>query len=309
MAGNKRRVIFAPAIVRNRRMVHGPLNIIWVLIILGAWFTRTGYPAYDRPSKMSNYLIIEKPAALKIYNKYEQKIDPAGSGLFKSFCALQITDPNITLSDNFTLADRVEIDGEYFYLIKNNRQSFDLTRLPGYLKEFRGVQAFGDTVVVSHDGRIFLQSPLTKEKIYLPAGTMLKRIFLSAKMTYIQTIHETRQYGWCNLSDDSNWHRFSPPATALNLNEVLKQIQPVFDRYNSLYRQSFQYFNQHMDRQRVIPYWQVELTDTRLSAKLMNIAGTGSFPNSLPYLVNEIRQHLLNTPLQITQTGDGFEIR
>ncbi len=295
-------------------MVSRSVSIFFLLLILSLWFVRPVVAGPDR-QLTGDYLIIEEPAALKIYNKYEQKINSDDAELFKPFCALRLTDSNITLSDNFTLADRIEIEGMYFYLLKTNRQTLDVSQSAGYLKELRGVRVIEDTVVISRENMFYLQTPGSSAKTVLPAGTLLpagcilRRIFFSGNMTYIQILDETRQYGWCNLSAKSGWHKLLRPVAETDLSVILKRIQPVFDRYNSLYRNSFQYFNAQTGEQRAIPYWQVEMKNKRITGKLLNISSAVSLQNSLPYLINEVQQHLRNTHLQITQMTAGIEIK
>ncbi len=289
-------------------MSFGPVKNICLLIILILWFARFTHSTPDH-QRAGDYLIIEKPLGLKIYNKYEQKISLDESLLFKPFCALRLVDINMTLSDNFTLVDRIEVDGEYFYLLKSDRQTLDISQSTGYFKEFHAVPVIGDTVTISRDNMIYLQTPVAPaEKIMLPAGTQLRRIFLNGNMTYIQTLDGSRQYGWCNLSAKTGWTKITQPTVEINLSDILKRIQPVFDRYNSLYRHTFQYFNDQTGEQRAIPYWQVELKNKRIAGKLLNVPSNRSFQNSLPYLIDEIKQHLRNTHLQISQTDDGIEI-
>ena len=87
----------------------------------------------------ADFLIIENPGALKIYNKYEQQITNNESLLFEPYCALRLISTNITLSDNFTLADKIKLYDDYFYLLKDDKNEFRLSRSPGYLKEFHNV--------------------------------------------------------------------------------------------------------------------------------------------------------------------------
>jgi len=53
----------------------------------------------------------------------------------------------------------------------------------------------------------------------------------------------------------------------------------------------------------------VELKNKQITGKLLNVSGPDSFQNSLPYLINEIRQQLRNTRLQISQMAAGIEIK
>lgn len=289
-------------------MVYGQLTKISFFIILIACFARGAHttPGHQRTG---DYLIIEKPAALKIYNKYEQKTDPAETAWFRPFCALRLIDINMTLSDNFTLADRIELAGKFFYLLKVDRQALDISQSPGYLKEFRRVLVIEDTVVISRNDMIYLYSPAAPaEKTFLPGGTLLHRIFLNGNLTYVQTLAETRQYGWCNFSNKTGWHKLDQAATAANLGDIMIRIQPVLDRYNSHYHNFFQYFNDQTGEQRAIPCWQVELKNKRITGRLLNISGSVIFQNSLPYLINELQQQLRGTQLQIKQTAAGIVI-
>jgi hypothetical protein len=265
---------------------------------------------YSAPdNRRADFLIIENPHALKIYNKYEQKITESEYNLFQPFCALYLVNINISLSDNFTLADKITLWGEIFYLLKNDRQSFSLNKPPGYVKEFRNVVVIEDTVIISVDGKVNLQPPAGGQKIRLPAGTRLRRIFVNKKLTYIQTLGESPRYGWCNISDQSTWRRDNHKSIAPVRKEIFDRILPVFTRYNNLYRQCFEYFNTRSGEKRAIPFWQLELKNKRITATLMNISGTNQFSTSFPYLVNEIQQRLLNTGLQLKVNNSQIEIK
>jgi len=290
-------------------MLSGPVKNICLLIILVLW---PGPAVFSAPAHRitGQFLVIENPAALKIYNKYEQRISAQELSLFKPYCALRLTGINLTLSDNFTLADRIELNGETFYLLKTNRKMLDTSQHAGYLKEFNGVVIIEDTVEIRSGNSIHLQIPAPAAgKISLPAGSSLRRIFTSGRLTYVQLLDQTGQFGWCNLPARGAWRKFRQPVTAANLHDIFGRIQPVFERYNSLYHQSFQYFNSRSAVQKTIPYWQVELKGQLISAELRQVSDLQFFQNSMPYLVNEIQQQLYNTSLQITRTDGGIEIK
>jgi len=209
-------------------MVYGPLTKVSFFLILIACFTRDAHTTPGH-QQTGDYLIIEKPAALKIYNKYEQKIDLAETAWFRPFCALRLTGINMTLSDNFTLADRIEIEGKYFYLLKVNRQALDISQSPGYLKEFRRVLVIEDTVIIDRNDMIYFYSPAAPaEKNPLAEGTLLQRIFLNGNLTYVQILAENRQYGWCNLSAKSGWHKLLRPETEADLSDILRRNSTGF---------------------------------------------------------------------------------
>jgi hypothetical protein len=284
---------------------------LFTILLLGSYNLLNSAPGQQR----ADFLIIENPGALKIYNKYEQQITNNESLLFESYCALRLISTNITLSDNFTLADKIKLSDDYFYLLKDNKQSLRISQSPGYLKEFHKVLLIEDTVIVSENSRLYLQLPSgtsatsAASKIPLAEGTRLHRLFENKNLTYIRILDASSRYGWVNLTDKSSWRKEDHRSVGTDLQKCFTRIMPVFDRYNNLYQQLFQYFNAHTGTNYPVPRWQLELKNKQINAVLLNASSADQFRNSYPYLLNELHQELINTGLHVIVMDKVIEIK
>jgi hypothetical protein len=166
-------------------------------------------------------------------------------------------------------------------------------------------------VIVSGHPVTYLQNPATKERIALPEGALLRRIWVTGHLTYIHTIDSRQRYGWCDLSAKSGWHRYTPSAAAAepDIKQISGRIEMILNRYNSVYQNLFRYFNARSGTTKSIPNWQIQVNGKRITALLQNSPVADPFPQSLPYLLNEVQQVLLNTGLQLTATAGKIEIR
>ena len=280
------------------------LHFIFLIVLIGS----IPFLALAQNNKRMDFYIIENPLALKILNKYEQSLSEREAELFKPFCALKIINVRQVLSDNFTTAAQVWLEGNNFYLSKDADQNLIKTAAPGYFREIKQVPAILDTVVINNNKTVYFQLPAGHEKNYLAQGTPVERIFRFNDQIYVHILDGSGRYGWANLTEKSFWHKQPVKSTLPDLPKIYKQIQITFNRYNARYEQLFLYFNQKTRSNRPVPAWQTVLRNHSIIATLVNAESDYSFRHSQPYLINELERIVLNSGLDVSIKDNRIEI-
>lgn len=275
------------------------------------------------PGEISDYLVIEQPGVLRIYNKYEQQIEERDLRRFLPYQPLRVLESDGFLSDNFTACMHLEIEHQRYYLLKDEAGLINGERA-GEQEYFSERLFIGDTVAVKVPNRLFLVKVATFEKTpasrhyYLAENTRLRRWFSHPQKQsfyYVETLDGKKDYGWAFLnSQRENISWFYPDkaetmsTTGLsaervdriraNVEAVNRQLQVLFTHYNNLRGQT-----------RELPIWEIFETDEGLDCVLQPAVYQADLAESSRYLVNDIENILLGSGYNATQRENVVEIR
>ena len=151
--------------------------------------------AAQSPGERADFLIIEIPTKLLMYNKYEQQISfREQRALLQPFQPLRIEENDVLLSDSFTKAMKVASGRNSYFLLKTDDGDFENAAEAGYINTLQNCIIINDTVEVFQDNAIFLskrptsRSTAESQKSFLKKQTQFLRLFTHKNFTYIQTL-------------------------------------------------------------------------------------------------------------------------
>ena len=147
-----------------------------------------------------NFLILENPFELRIYNKYEQNLSFKDSLYFLQYCPVEIIAEDTLLSDEYTPAFIGRIENQSFYFLKPE-QNIPFSKLFNSYSDFvKNKQSLMDTIQITKDDKILLHNPKDRnQKERLSIDTKLVRIFKKGTGTYVKNLTLPVQYGWCEI--------------------------------------------------------------------------------------------------------------
>ncbi len=256
----------------------------------------------------TDFLIIENPAELLIYNKYQQSVQLKDKLKFISYIPLQILNEDELLSDQITPALKFKLQNEIYFLIKDNQGKIINRDSNGYNKIFKNCAIINDTVQILADRAVLISQtpawqPSSKNKrFYLKKDDYLLRLFKKKNAYYVLKLGNDVQYGWCQFRKNRSWRILEKDADGKNKlipPYIREKITARIESANQTYSDYFKYFNQRLNRQKEIPRWVMEIEDNQIKCNLENDFYMQKLTESARYLIHDLENILLGTNIAL----------
>ncbi len=254
-------------------------------------------------AERADFLIIENPAALKIYDSYQQELSYSAKSERLAYAPLQIINENELLGDQITESIHVRLDNRNdFFIIKDNHGEMLNGTQAGSVHTFRKCLIVNDSIYVKKSGLLKLKTALSS--MDLTTGNYLKRIFKYQNRYYMLQYSPVKQYGWLTLANNNFWEiiiKQRPKDAVTFLSMDLKiDILNVFNNVNKLYMEYFDFFNQKTRKNDVPPQWNVQITEESLQAEFLPDSLTGGFKSSISSTQRQLENVLIGTPYKLS---------
>lgn len=263
------------------------------------------FVAYSQinPTK-ADFLIIEKTDHLIIYNKYQHRINDKERELFKSFVPLRITEKNILLHDNYTLGIKVELNGKFFYILKQDTETIYNESKLGFVKYFKDVDALMDTIQLISESKILSKPEDPKTRIALGRNEKLFRIFKTEEHIYVKTLNDDSVYGWLDANKNFEysiirWERKANIDKSIGNTILLSRLQKKIDEMNRVLEEIYKYFNNKSRVQREIPKWNYYLEEGSVTYIFEPSYYVKHYPNSIQRMAANLIDVASNSNLSI----------
>lgn len=272
------------------------------------------------PGGKADFLIVEQPAALLIYNKYQQRLSFPEHEKLLPYQPMQILEEGIHLSDGYTPCMKIQANNTTYFLITDEEGNFVYEGETGYHMIFNNCLILGDTVEVLANQTIFIsktpafQPAAQSQKYFLQQGERLQRLFSHRGFVYVQKIAPETDFGWSNLSDkthNQSWRivRRTGQQSKSIPPDVNRRIEASVQEMNYLLEQLFTHFNNQTGQQKTVPRWEMEISDTRIACSLNDPQYYDAFPESTRYLLNSLTSALLGTSFEVFYNPGRIEVR
>ncbi len=263
------------------------------------------FVAYSQinPTK-ADFLIIEKTDHLIIYNKYQHRINDKERELFKSFVPLRIIEKNILLHDNYTLGIKVELNGKFFYILKQDTETIYNESKLGFVKYFKDVDALMDTIQLISESKILSKPEDIKTRIALGRNEKLFRIFKTEEHIYVKTLNDDSVYGWLDANKNFEysiirWERKANIDKSIGNTILLSRLQKKIDEMNRVLEEIYKYFNNKSRVQREIPKWNYYLEEGSVTYIFEPSYYVKHYPNSIQRMAANLIDVASNSNLSI----------
>jgi hypothetical protein len=210
---------------------------------------------------------------------------------------MKILDAAAKLNDDFTPCLKVEIQGNVYYLIKNDKLELLGKNKLGTTYIFRDAAVLNDTVRLAA-ANLTLMKPDKKKGIHLQKGKILERYFRQGKKTFVRLGGLHPEYGWVEFSDKSEYVVIGVKDTHLDLplnDEIQKRIRSKLGEANAALKELFAYFNSAMDTKKNAPQWRFIALDRQYTCMLEPAEYAEKYSESTLYLTGDIDNLLLGT--------------
>lgn len=243
-----------------------------------------------------DFVLIENPAQLTIYNKFKQPITEKEKSLFASFKPLQIVKKSGVFNDGVRGYMEIELNNSIFYIVKLNDGDYYNKNASGEWFFYEDSKTFYDTIKIEKRTEYF-NAKKNKTGI-LENDELLVRIFENNKELYCKVI-KSNKYVWIKNTKEIDFSIINNKRkTNKDINgEIKNKISQKFLESNALMEKLFNYFNKETNKNNKAPKWVVSYSKKEITATLAN--SNDRFNNSIRYLANQIENIILGTGLKL----------
>lgn len=265
---------------------------MWLLLAAGVY------------AQTADVLIVEKPPALRLLNRYEQSLGESEMARLYTFMPFEILRPQVILSDGFTTAMKVRNGADdYFILTESPGKPINLSSA-GHVKMFYQTRPLNDTVLIQHS--IDVSQGIEPGKVHagvIGQNAPAVRFFKAGNWTYLRTLIGT---GWAQI--DKNDYTILRTPSNKQPADVESLIQPIIAEANTVLKNLFVVLNRHDAADKSIPQWQLRKEQKKYMCTLTPSDSDYSFTESSKLLAREITNALLGIPCRTRLTDSGIEI-
>lgn len=265
-------------------------------------------------SQTTDFLIVENPSALTIYNKYQQYISDQIREQFVPFTPFRIVEETELLSDQITQASRVLFNHQVLFLLKDEAEKY-IPDNDEYIKLFKNCEIYGDSIRVLKNLRISIfakpeQQYQKNKHTYLYAGQVCNRIFKFRNLYYIKLLSNSTIYGW-TLLPRSGWeiNQQSDISSASIPENLISRLQLRIESANQDYEKVFNYFNKKYNQDKMIPNWNLEISENEIQGILIDPSLAAQLKNSNRYLKQDLDNIFLGSNFLPVFSDSAFTIK
>jgi hypothetical protein len=238
----------------------------------------------------TEYWIIENPAALIIYNQYEQRLNPGEKSTFSAYSAWQILTASQLLSDQFTPAVKTRIDRQLYYFQLSGEGQLLNREQAGKIEIIKNASTLNDTIRLKNSKRFFMDSGQGSRQ--LSEGQLLIRLFQYDRRIYVREL-DGQMSGWLLGGASTDYEIYQVDTkTAAYEKRLFQQADRIFQTYNRRFEKLFSYLNRRDAQSLPAPQWLGSASSAKLSYRLQPTFYHDRFPATSAFLAQELKDLL-----------------
>ena len=257
-------------------------------------------------------MIIERPGNLIAYDAFQQSVNPKQESALQPFAPIRILKNRDVLSDGITRCSKVEVGGELFYLLLNERGTVAESGDLGTVRIFRHVKAFRDTIEVLGSGHVVFQKPVTSSRRYCAAGERLECYFEVTGVVYARRMDSGSDFGWIRLPREEEgrwWSVVHAQPQHVDLSPMIRdRLLERIDDVNLAYTEIYALLTHQARKKLPVPQWQVETTGNAIVCVLKPSAAAPFYRRSIKSLAATLQAYLVGTGFDVIQEEDAIRI-
>lgn len=261
----------------------------------------------------ADYLVVERPQQLVIYNQYQQRVSPSEKSALLSDVSFRILNPNGVLGDGFTRCMKVELGGKNFFLEKDENGTLLGADGAGARQMYTAAEVLEDTIEILKTNRLVLSDMHQSRTSTLQGGDRVVRIFRLNGKVYGKLLGVNERYGWINFGDASSKDWRVVKELGLSVSDQLRKIFPLIEvrlkAVNEKLFRLYEHFNQKFSQHRQSPQWQLQRAGNTIVYVLVPDISGDRFAESSQLLGKNLEGLLLGTDLRVASSPGRLEIR
>ncbi len=251
----------------------------------------------------ADYLIIEHPQQLVIYNQYQQRVSSSEKSALLPNVPFRILNSNDVLGDGFTRCMKVELGGRNFFLEKDENGTLLGSEGAGARQLYNAAGVLEDTIEILRSDRLVLSDMHLSRTADVEVGDRILRVFRLDGKVYGKLLGANERYGWINLGDAASrdWRvaRELGLSVSDQLQKILPQIEVRLKEVNEKLSRLYEHFNNKSPQRRQPPQWELLRAGNSISCILLPEGSGEQFAESSQLLGKNFEGLLLGTDLRI----------
>jgi hypothetical protein len=254
------------------------------------------------------FLILQHPDRFTLFNRYQQRLTTNEYRTLPKLAVMLVVREDDRLGDGLTRCAAVELDGETFYIRRDDDGVFP-TR-GGKAAFFRNAIALGDTIELR---KTQLLKPVEGSGgVPLSARSRAVRVFSSNGNTFVRVLSSGKYAGWLTLPaahEGSTWIIVREHHVPDNQGpDVMIRLAPVVADANRVMQISFDRCVVPGGPRPSAPSFRLRTTKDGLLCVLEPASYAASFEGSTAALLSEIQRALIGTSIHPALAGGSIVI-
>ena len=267
-----------------------------------------------RSQQRVDFLVVEKPQRLLVYNKYQQEPTGQERASIIPYVPMRIITKSDLLSDGFTPCMKVEIDGTTFYLGQEKDGELIGSKVIGFNKTYENATFLHDSIQVLTPRTIQFSDLLRSTTSPLEKGERLVRIFVQNGQTFALKTGRAPAYGWLSLEksrENHDWKVLTESDRTPDVipDHIVQNVQATIDETNEVLSHLFGYFNNQTHQHLPSPHWQLNATPELITCILRDATSGQDFAASTRLLSKDLENSILGSGLRVVSEPGKIEIR
>lgn len=258
-------------------------------------------------------LVVEKTGHLIVYDSFQQSLTPLQQNAFKPFVPMKILRAQDVLGDGLTRCMKIEVDGNVFFLLRDEGGKLAGWRDLGAVRTFAEKAFIDDTIAVRVSGEITLRNPVDGKVSPLVAGDRCVRYFDEAGAVYVQRMGNHRAYGWITISarEEGKWWRIVRTETShAEFSAALRErINTRIRQANQTLSEVYTHLNRESGKALSAPQFHVDPRAQLPTYILLPDSTAFLFTKSIEALASALQGYLLGTDFDAFAAGNKIEIK
>ncbi len=265
------------------------------------------YSIVSIAQKRADFLVVENPTNLVIWNKFKQPITDSERNLFIKNQPMLVTSLGGLLSDGVRAYTEIELNNSKFYLLKEINGNYYNYNKAGLIKLYKDKRYFYDSLEIINPDKNNLQSLDRKKKLTLAKKEVVLRIFEDNNSFYVKLKNNT--YAWLKvgkLNTDYVLVKKTESKNSKLSKEDVDKVKKVFKYSDELLTKIYKDLNKFKNKNLTAPKWRLDITENKIIATLSN--SFTKFNDSNKRLVNRLESLLLGSGLKVRLNKQNIEI-
>jgi len=260
--------------------------------------------------EQADFLLIESPSELVIYNKYEQAITTSEQRLFASYVPLLLQEQETTLSDAFTPASKIKVGRDTFFLVKESAERYRNQEKAGPITVLRNVEIVNDSLQILDSSRLqTVNIPGESGKSFdLKNDQQLQRLYRYRGYSFVQTLGIPTRFGWVKLPNRPGqvWKAVKAAKKTTDISSIRTGIERRVSEANAVYVKLYEHFNRKHNKTLSAPQWQLNSADK--SSILIQLFPENTAGGSTNNLLEKLQRSLTGSLFSATLNDNGILI-
>ncbi len=251
------------------------------------------------------FIVVEHPARLVIYDQYQRHLNVSESAALGSFVPMQVVHSRDLLGDGLTPCMSVTLNGTPLYLLLEADGHLAGEASAGRISRYDNVVALLDTVTVLRDAALAFEPAGGRHPEHFAKGERIVRVFRDRNHTFVRRTAPDPVYGWAVI-EPSGMHRTWDMVTSHErapsgvTTAIRDSVRSKLGHVNSLLDALYARFNERVERPKAAPHWVVKEYRDSLVCFLRGADSVETFGASTRYLAKDLDNLVLGSGLGVS---------